>query len=75
MCQLMHIIIESTFNVIYEESKVEYVDKPDVRQYIEGGNFGPSLVDYSTKDMLTLSNVVERYWQFIKYTPLRGGII
>ena len=32
----MDCITESVFNVMCEELKVEYVDKPDVWQYVEG---------------------------------------
>ena len=37
MCvELMHHITKSAFNATCDELKVEYVDKPDVWQYIEG---------------------------------------
>ena len=36
-----------------------------------GGVYGPSLVDYSIMDM---SNLVQRHWQFLKHTALRGKI-
>ena len=41
MCQLMHCITESTFNVICEEVMQEYSDNPDDWQYIEeDGHYG-----------------------------------
>ena len=44
MCQLMHCITEFASNAMCEELKVEYVDKPGVYQYIEGGWFGLTCV-------------------------------
>ena len=83
MCQLMQCITESSFNAMCEELKVEYVDKPGVWQYIEGGWCGLTCVwrklwpkfgrmfNYGHVDT---TNIVERHWQFIKYTALRGRI-
>ena len=34
MCQLLHCITESTINAMCEELKVEYLDNPNVQQYI-----------------------------------------
>ena len=83
MCQLMQCITESTFSAQCEELKVEYANKPGVWQYIEGGWCGLTCVwrklwpkfgrmfNYGHVDT---TNIVERHWQFIKYTALRGRI-
>ena len=83
MCQLMHCINESSFNVMCEEVRQEYLDKPGVWQYIEGGWCGQTCVwrslwpkfgrlfNYGHVDT---TNLVERHWQFLKYTALRGRI-
>ena len=80
MCQLIHRITQSVFNVMCEELKLEYVDKPSVWQYIEGGScdltcawrklwpkFG-RLFNYGHVDT---TNVVERHLQFLKFITLR----
>ena len=83
MCRLMHCITESAFNALCEELKVEYVDKPGVWQYIEGGwcgttcvwrNMWPKFGRLFNYGHVDTTNLVERHWQFIKYTALRGRI-
>ena len=83
MCQLMQCITESTFSVTCEELGVEYADKPSVWQYIRGRWCGLTYVwrklwpkfgrmfNYGHVDT---TNIVERHWQLIKYTTLRGRI-
>ena len=78
----MQCITESSFNAMCEELRVEYAAKPGVWQYI-GGWCGLTCVWRKLWPMfgrmfsyghVDTTNIVERHWQFIKYTALRGRI-
>ena len=79
----MHCIGESSFNAMCEKVRQEYSNKPRVWQYIEGGWCGQNCVWRSlwpkfsklfNYEHVDTTNLVERHWQFLKYTALRGRI-
>ena len=81
--QLMHCVTKSTFNAIWEEVMQESLDKHGACEYIEGEwdgltyvwrNLWPKVGIFFNYGHVDTTNLVERHWQFIKYTTLRRRV-
>ena len=79
----MYCCAESEFNVMYKQIIQKYKGKKGVCEYIEGGwcgincvwrNLRPKFGRFLLYGYVDTTNIIERHWQFIKYTALRGRI-
>jgi hypothetical protein len=81
MCQLMHCSKEGEFDILYNEIMEAYKDRKQVCAYIKNcwynqtwKNTWPKFGRMFSYGHVDTTNIVERHWQYIKYTTLKGRI-
>ena len=81
MCQLMYCSKEEQFNHVYAEIMEDYKDQKQVCIYINNcrcnltwKNTWPKFGRMFAYGHVDTTNIVERHWQYIKYTAFKGRI-